>query len=104
MAALKEKTAGAVFAATATAVLPKGVSEFSKKMLSIKTSPSGKYFERPMYCETSFDLGVANDLRPGSRTGWKKWRDWLAGLEWIRNIREPTERRIAVRSRSLTTW
>jgi len=60
MAALKEKTAGAVFRCDGDRKsLPKGVFEFSKKMLSIKTSPSGKYFERPMYCETSFDLGAA---------------------------------------------
>lgn len=60
MDALKAKTGGAVFRCDGDRKkLPKGVFEFSDKTLSIKVSPEGKYFERPMYCETSFDLSAS---------------------------------------------
>ena len=57
MDALGKKPGGAVFRSDDDAKkAPSDVFLFSKKMLSIKTSPEGKYFDRPMYCETSFDL------------------------------------------------
>lgn len=55
--ALTEKTGGAVVRSDGMQKkIPAGLFRFADKTLSIRTSPDGKHFKRPMYCETSFDL------------------------------------------------
>ena len=54
--ALGKKTGGALVRSDDDATQAKENFHFSKRLLSIRTSPEGKYFDRPIYCETSFDL------------------------------------------------
>lgn len=57
MNALRTKTGGAVFRSDgARDDLPEGAFRFAEKELSIRTTKDGTPFERPLYCETAFDL------------------------------------------------
>jgi hypothetical protein len=57
MNALRTKTGGAVFRSDgAPDDLPEGTFRFADKALSIRTKKDGKPFDRPLYCETAFDL------------------------------------------------
>ena len=57
MDALAQKTGGAVFRSDGTADgLPEGVFRFADKTLPVRTTRDGELVDRPLYCETTFDL------------------------------------------------